>query len=51
MLGADWPERYPECDTDQQSPIDLLSPITAYGQSYDIYDVAIDKVALQYWDM
>ena len=29
--GADWPDLFPACGNEQQSPINLLSPITKYG--------------------
>lgn len=29
--GADWPEKFPDCARPQQSPINLLDPISSYG--------------------
>lgn len=49
--GADWPEKYPDCARPQQSPINLLTPFSEYGQAYDIYDAAVDNLVFSYFDL
>lgn len=41
-LGLNWPSQFPQCGGPQQSPINLLSPISDYGQTYNVYDAAVD---------
>ena len=51
QTGADWPAKYPDCALPQQSPINLLTPLTKYGRAYDIYDSAEDGTVPSYGDL
>mmetsp|Transcript_26248 Transcript_26248/g.40063 ORF Transcript_26248/g.40063 Transcript_26248/m.40063 type:complete len:206 (+) Transcript_26248:847-1464(+) len=51
LKGSDWPDRYPDCAMEQQSPINLLTPKTKYGQSYEIFDFEDDLLVQEYWDL
>ena len=49
--GADWAEKYPDCGLPQQSPINLLDPVTEYGRAYEIHAAAADEHAPTYSDL
>ena len=46
--GADWPKKFPECARSQQSPINLLDPISSYGQAYSLIDAELDALTKTY---
>ena len=46
--GADWPKKFPECARSQQSPINLLDPISSYGQAYSLMDAELDALTKTY---
>lgn len=48
--GRDWAINFPQCGMPFQSPINLLSPVTDYGQSYRMYSIAEDNPLLVYED-
>ena len=49
--GADWPLTYPECGLSHQSPINMLQPVTKWGQVYDIFPFALDNLYRSYYDL
>jgi hypothetical protein len=49
--GADWPDIFPDCGSDHQSPINFEDPTTKYGSSYDIFSIAADQLKKQYQDL
>jgi hypothetical protein len=49
--GDDWPDKYPNCALSHQSPINLIDPITEYGQTYNIMDYADDGYEGTYWSL
>ena len=51
MHGADWPEIYPNCADQYQSPINLIDLETKYGKSYDIQPFEDDRNVPTYWDL
>ena len=49
MGGIDWYLLgFTKCNRQQQAPINLLSPITPYGQSYKFYQFADDVLVIEY---
>ena len=51
MQGADWAEKYPDCGLPQQSPINLLDPVTEFGRAYEIHDPEDDQTFSEYSDL
>ena len=49
--GADWAQLYPTCGMSHQSPINLLKPMSKYGQAYDIWPFDDDKLYRSYFDL
>jgi carbonic anhydrase len=49
--GSDWPDLYPNCADQFQSPINLIDAVTEYGKMYDIQDFATDESDSTYWDL
>ena len=49
--GSDWRLKYPSCALSHQSPINLLKPMTKYGQLYDIFPSTVDKLNRVYYDL
>lgn len=49
--GADWVNIYPDCALPQQSPINLIDPVTEYGKSYEIHPSEDDSTVKKYNDL
>ena len=51
LHGADWAEKYPDCGLPQQSPINLLDPVTEFGRAYEIHPFEEDEHRADYVDL
>jgi hypothetical protein len=49
--GADWPAGYPDCGLPQQSPINLIDPVTEFGKAYEIHPSEDDATKSNYKDL
>ena len=48
--GEDWPIKFPACGSKQQSPVNLLTPISKYGKLYSVFDATTDMLKFEYWN-
>jgi hypothetical protein len=51
VQGDDWPKKFYFCGQPQQSPINLLTPVSKYGTQYNIYSPLVDNPKRDYKDM
>jgi len=48
--GRDWALTVATCDSEFQSPINLMPPVTDYGPSYRFYDFNSDNLKIEFAD-
>mmetsp|Transcript_2564 Transcript_2564/g.3961 ORF Transcript_2564/g.3961 Transcript_2564/m.3961 type:complete len:220 (-) Transcript_2564:574-1233(-) len=49
--GDDWGDNFPECDNPMQAPLDLLHPVTKYGNTYKFFFFSEDNLIAEYSEL